>query len=180
MTTKKKTTEETNSEKVEDQDSVASEALDAVRPDPSEPFELVSGRLVKVERVRLRQLIKFVKILSAGTATALQNLQIDPDENPDAFLGSLLMALVVSVPEGEGEIVEFIQSLVIPADLTEGRNLPKSVRDENDEKVEDLFFDLYNPDLDDVYEILSRVFEIEGPHLLDLANKVTHLIQTMK
>lgn len=179
------TTEDTTPDvpETEDSESIAENVdiqLEAILADPSEPFKLESGLEVQIERVKLIQLMRFLKILTSSASDALTELRFDPENDQDEFVSSLLMALVISIPDAERQVVEFVSSLVRPAGLVEGRKLPKSVQKQNEELWDELTEELFNPDLDDLFNILSRVYEVEKDHLLDLGKKLKLILQTRR
>ena len=152
--------------------------IEAILADPSAAFELESGFEVRTERIRLRQLLRFLKILTTNATDILSAIRVDSEDDSNGFIGTLLMALAISIPDSENEIVEFVQSLVKPAGLVEGRDLPPAVKKENDKLRDELYAELSNPSPDDVFEILSRVLIVEGPNLLNLVQKLQFMIRT--
>lgn len=134
---------------------------------------LSTGTTVKVERLKMRQLMKLMRILtSAGHIGAL--FSVDPEDN-DAFATHLIAVAVASIPEAEDETVDFIRSLVTPADLHE-RPASKYQREENDEKIEALAYELQNPEIDDFIDIIEKVIRKEAPHLESLGNRLASLL----
>src|SRR6188768_723103 len=104
---------------------------------------LVSGHEVRVLRIKLRQLLRLLKILAGGAGSAMQ--LFNQDDSDEETATSIMLALALAIPEAEDETVDFIQSVVLPADYIEGRRLTKADQAENEKLMEELYEVLYNP-----------------------------------
>ena len=92
------------------------EDIDAIAAEPQE-LTLESGFPIKVLRIRTRATMSLLKILTRGAGEALMAIRVGSDTSQDEFVGTLLGAVVMSIPEAEDETVEFINRIVEPAKL---------------------------------------------------------------
>ena len=136
---------------------------------------LTSGLKVRVLRIKLRQLLRLLKILAGGAGSAIQLFNESDDDEETAT--SIMLALAMAIPEAEDETVDFIQSIVLPADFVEGRRLSKSQQAENEKLIEELSDELYNPELEDTLAIIEVVVKTEAPHIRELGKKLQVLFE---
>lgn len=135
---------------------------------------LVSGTQVTVERIRTRQMMKLLRILTSGAAEAISTVMAG-GEDADLSM-NLLAALTLAIPEAEDETVEFIQSLVSPVNLIESpRTRPE--RESNEEAYERVYAEFENPELDDLLSVIECVVRVEGPHLAALGKRIGAMLQ---
>lgn len=135
---------------------------------------LTSGTEIRVERLRTRQLFKFVRILTSGAGQILASLNLSRDQDPAEFAGQLIALTVIAIPEAEDEAIEFIRSLVTPVGLVDAKT--KADREKNIELIESVYEELENPELDDVIAIFEKVIEAEAEHIQALGKKIISLI----
>jgi hypothetical protein len=139
----------------------------------SEPqtVTLVSGTEVRVLRLKTRQLMKLMRILTTGAGSALSNVQIGEDASPEQITTQLLAMLAFSIPEAEDETIDFIWSMVEPAKLISD---PKSKPEHevNEGLLANLRAEMTNPELDDLMTVIEAVVTIEGPHLASLGKRL--------
>jgi len=82
---------------------------------PSEGTITVDGMNCRVKRLRMRELMKLVRVLTAGLGEGLTRL--DWSSTSDEEFGQQLFGMaLVGIPEAEDEFVELVQALVEPAD----------------------------------------------------------------
>lgn len=151
--------------------------IDTLSQEPT-PVTLVSGLEIKIERLRTRALMALLKILTRGAGAVLGELQFDSETSSEAFVGQLLGAVIVAIPEAEDETVEFINRMVTPV-LKEGRLSKADIAANADLEVQ-LRTELADPDLDDLLTIFSEIINIEGPHILALGKRLGVLIQAQQ
>lgn len=139
-------------------------ALDDIESlDPrSTPIKLASGSSILVERLRMRQLFKLLRIVSHGAGQALLSTRLNLAEDTQEELAIKLMSLLMlSVPDAEEETIDFIRSVTKPYGLAEGRSLSKQDRERNDILLRTLFDELDNPEPDDFLSIIEVVVKNE-------------------
>lgn len=144
------------------------------------PLTLVSGMPVKVERLRTRALMALLKILTRGAADFLPKLAFGEDTSTEAFTGQLLAGMVLAIPEAEDETVEFIQRMVSPAGLHTGLRLTKAEIEENADLEIELREQLDDPDLEDLFTVVTKIVEVEAPHILALGKRLGVLLQAQQ
>jgi hypothetical protein len=145
----------------------------------SEPTSLTlsNGISVSVNRLKTRETLKLLKILTRGAGYALSS--IDLKNSAEDFSETLVMAAVFAIPEAENETIDFLRAMVIP----EGLNLTaktKAARAENEELIEALDDYLSNPELDDLLDIISEIIKQEAPHLQELGKKMALLLKNYR
>lgn len=152
---------------------------DAIVTEPR-ALTLENGVEVRVERIRLRQLMRFLKILTRGAGGALSSLSLSEDSSQEEFATNILMATILAFPEAEDESVDFLTSMVSPAGLIEGKKLSKAEMEINDGKYQAVIEALHNPELDDTVAIITAIVEVEGPHIRSLGKQLATLLKAQK
>jgi hypothetical protein len=151
-----------------------SKEIEALSPEVT-PITLSTGMEVNVVRMRLRQLMRFMKIITAGANGVLGELSLRADMEPEEFTGQLLGLLLVAIPEAEDEAVEFIKSMVEPVGLIE-RPRTKDERQKNDDLLVDLYGSLGNPTIDDTFNIIERIVRNEAADIQSLGKRLVAML----
>lgn len=132
---------------------------------------------IKVEQLRTRQLFKFLKILTVGAGAALADLSISAETDSSELAQELIAILLISIPEAENEVMEFLNSMIAPVDLIE----PERSKDDhaaNVEKYTKLYREFNNPLPGDTISLLVRIVQNEAPNLLALGKQIAALLPT--
>ena len=145
-----------------------------------EPLVLSTGTEVLVERLKTRQLMRLMKILTRGAGAALTDLNFDDSTSQDDFVAQLVMTVVFSIPEAEDETIDFVRSMVSPAGLIVGRGLSKNENEINASKFEALDADFDNPELEDLVSVIEAVARNERDHLTALGKRLAVLLKTQQ
>ena len=130
---------------------------------------------VLVEKLRTRQLFKFLKILTVGAGSILSELRIDKDTAAEELAQELIAILVISIPDAEDETIDFLRSMVKPVDLIEPER-SKADREINVEKYTDLYKLLDNPEPEDTFALLQRIVKNEAPNMVALGKQIAALL----
>src|ERR1700728_3624542 len=129
--------------------------MDALSPLP-ETYTLASGTTAVFEQLRTRQFFRLLRILTHGAGPLLLNQGGDLFAGEgSAFVAKFAVMLIMSIPDAEDETVAFLQSMVKPAGLVEGRKLTKTEAQTNDAAYQALRVELYNPDPSDVIDLVN-------------------------
>lgn len=152
--------------------------IDTIASEPT-PLTLESGLEIKVERLKTRALMSLLKILTRGAAEVLGTIRFGSDTSQEEFTGQLIGAVILAIPEAEDETIEFINRMVIPAGIKEGR-LSKSDIVANVELEDRLRAELKDPALEDLVTIVSEIVTNEAPHILALGKRLGALIQVQQ
>lgn len=155
--------DESDSEAIE-ADPVKDE-ITALLETPNGPFELSSGTRVVVRQLKLREFLALLRVVTRGAAPAMGNLSLDFD-NPNQFVQSLLGIVLFAIPEATEETIEFVQTVVEPADL-KGLDAKSALA-----KREQLIDELFNPELEDLINIVAVVVASEGSDLQKLGKRM--------
>lgn len=148
---------------------------DRLDPVP-EIVELVSGSKVQIQRLKLRQLFRLMRIITRGGAGYLPMLReamtvADEEARAEAFGTQLLAIALIALPEAEDEAVEFIMSVVEPEGLTPGRD--KQQRELNESLRRSLSEELFNPEPEDAIAIIEAVVMREKNDLAALGKRLS-------
>jgi hypothetical protein len=130
---------------------------------------------VDVERLRTRQLFKFLRILTVGAGPALAELEISSDTDQAELTQQLMAILLISIPEAEDEVIDFLRSMVKPINLVEPER-SKADREANVEKYTTLYTQLNNPAPEDTLELLIRIVKNEAPNMIALGKQIAALL----
>lgn len=147
---------------------VARDEVERLEPEPTGPVILSSGLEVDVVPLKLRETMKLLKIVTRGAGSVLEQLMGELDINdPVAFAQTLGALILLSIPEAENEVVDFVRSMVIPVgynDLSQQEKIDTYRR---------LAEELDNPELDDVISIVERVIRRESEDIRNLGKRIS-------
>ncbi len=148
--------------------------LDALDPVPDQ-VKLQSGTIVVFEDLRSRQFFRLLRIVTHGALPLIQDtslLRLDPNGETGEFVERMLTLLLLSIPDAEEETILFVQSMVKPYGLIEGRRLNKADKERNDYLLESLDEELNNPDLDDLVTIVEGIVRREAKDIQALGKRL--------
>ncbi len=163
-------------------EDAAAEDIDRIDPVP-EYLTLTNGTEVKVVPLRTRQLFKLLRIITHGSQQAIAGLSLgDLDfnkDNPAEFTRKLAGLVLFSIPDAEQEAIEFIGSMVEPADLVDKgpRDLNEKERNANIEAWTTLNMELWNPDPSDTIDILENVVRREASDIQSLGKRLRGFLE---
>jgi len=121
--------------------------------------------------------MSLLKILTRGAGSVLADLRVSDDMDAEDFTGTLIGAVLLSIPEAEDETIDFLNRMVSPEELKEGTRLSEKDLLANAALEEQLRAELDDPDLDDLTTIVSKIIENEGPHILALGKRLAVLLK---
>lgn len=153
--------------------------IDTLTSEPT-PVTLVSGTQVNVERLKTRALMSLLKILTRGAAEALPNLSFSDGVTGTEFAGQLLGAVILAIPEAEDETIEFVNRMVTPVGVVQGNRLSKADAEANVALQMQVNEELYDPEIEDLITIVTRIVEVESPHILALGKRLGVLLQAQQ
>lgn len=153
--------------------------IDTLSPAPNE-VTLDDGTVVLINRLKTREMMSLLKILTRGAGSVLGEIGLSSDMDSGEFTGALLGATVLAIPEAEDEAIEFVTRMVSPKGVIEGRKLSRPEQEINEEIHTHLASILDNPELIDLITIISKVVEIEAPNIQSLGKSLAAIwkIQT--
>lgn len=158
-------------------ESVVVEEVSRIMPDSSE-VQLSNGCAVTIERLRTRQFLKLLKILTRGAGAMLMEYRLDGDLSSDEFQGRLIALIGLSIPEAEDEAIDFLRAMTVPVGIVPGsvRSLSKDEQESNEmiwARYEEI---MINPELDDLIDIIERVVKAEAGDMQRLGKRVGQMI----
>lgn len=154
--------------------------IDTIISDPA-PLVLSSGLTVLVERLKTRQMMRLMKIVTRGAGGALSDLRMEAGEGAREFASKFLAAIVFSIPEAEDETLSFVRSMVTPSGLIVARGGISKAEEEINENLLSAVDDAFdNPDLEDLVLVLERIVTVEAPHLVSLGKRLALLLKVQQ
>lgn len=136
--------------------------------DPSTPLALSSGTVFTIRQLRLREMLRLLRIVSRGSASALGAVDLDFD-NPDEFVQTFIALVIFAIPEAEDETIDFIQSMVDIAEPSGNAKADAASR-------LSLVNELANPDLEEAITIITAIVSHEGRDLAALGKRLRSLL----
>lgn len=157
--------------------------IDTITSQPH-PLVLSSGRQVWVERLKTRQLMRLMKILTRGAGAALGDLRVSDTDTTADFVGQLVATILFAIPDAEDETVDFVRGMVTPVGLIQiqpgGHALSKAEVEINQNLLVELDEEFSNPELEDLVSVLEAVATVEAPHLVALGNRLAVLLKVQQ
>lgn len=134
------------------------EDVATILPQP-DLITLVSGRQVRIRKLKTRELLALVGIAVSGLGGQLAGLRMDPDEPPAAFVAKFagLTLAAAFTPEGSNQVMAFIRMVCEPAGKVTLGRIDKAVKARNDALDTALNAELENPEPDDTITIIEAV-----------------------
>lgn len=153
------------------------EVIDPELSAPEGPIELTNGLLVDVNRLKTRETMKLLKILTTGAGYALSQLSLGADS--EDFAEALVLSMALAIPEASEQTIDFIKVMVTPTDLVpKPKSKPeKEVNAALEEQLEDA---LDNPELEDLIAIVTRIVQVEAPHIQALGKHLSLLLKAYR
>jgi hypothetical protein len=145
-----------------------------VSAEPGE-FTMSSGMPVLVERLKTRQLMRLMKILTRGLGAGIANINL-ADGDVTSYTTQLVSAVLFAIPEAEDETIDFVRSMVTPVGIVTN---PRTKKDQeaNEALYVELDSQLDNPEIEDLFSIVEQIVRVEAPHLAALGKRVAILLK---
>lgn len=143
--------------------------------DDGDKVTLESGTELVLIPLKARQFFKLLKIVTHGAGGMLLNVKFSADDTPEEFGGKLMALIGFAIPDAEDEVMDFILSMVKPAKEKSGSNLTKTQLADNKRLQEELFQELYNPELGDLITILEAIVKREASDLQALGKRLMQM-----
>ncbi len=152
--------------------------IDRIDPEPAS-VKLQSGMVVEIVPLKARQFFRLLRVLTHGAGGALLRNELDFQGDQEAFLGKLLSLVLISIPDAENEAIDFIQSMCKPTGLAEGApsKLTKQQNADNEKLWLDIGAELYNPELEDIIDIVEAIVKQEATDIQALGKRVGKLLE---
>lgn len=141
------------------------------------PITLTNGLTIEVNRLKTRETMKLLKIITRGAGYALTTLDLSGES--EDFAQSLILSIALAIPEAEDETIDFVRALVAPVGLVKNPK-SKAEKEVNEGIFTQLEEALENPELDDLIEILTAVVQAEAPHIQALGKRLGLLLKTYR
>ncbi len=141
---------------------------------------LASGTEVVIQPLKARQFFKLLRIITHGAGGMLLNVKFAPDDSPEEFGAKLLALVGFAIPDAEEEVIDFLLSMVKPAGEKTGRTLSKQDKDHNKRLSEELFDELYNPELEDLVTLVEAIVQREAEDLQALGKRLMGMFELAK
>lgn len=169
------TTENKNPEPEPDDEALTPSELETIQSDPSAPFTLSTGTRIKIARLRTRETMSLLRILTKGAGDVLAQTHFSMDMDPEEFMGIFIGSVMLSVPVAEDETLDFVQRMVLPEFyMDDARTKPEM--ESNQQMLDALYNEMHNPELDDLIEIVERIVRTEAPHIQALGKRLAAML----
>lgn len=147
--------------------------LDRLDPQPT-LCKMSTGFQLEIVRMRTRQFFRLLRVLTHGAGPALMQTGLDFKADSAEFASKLLVLVVMSIPDAEGEAVQFLASMCRPAGVTErpGGKLTKAETEANQALWDQYAEELHNPELTDTLDLIEIIVTQEAPELQALGKKL--------
>lgn len=142
------------------------EDIERLVPDPTAPFALESGTLVRTKPLKLREFLSLLKIVTRGAAMAMGSVSLNT--NDEDFMQSMVSLFIFAIPEAEEEACDFIRMMVEPASKFDSPDAKATAE-------ADLWDELSNPGLEDLITIIETVVRREGKDLRSLGKRLSSM-----
>jgi hypothetical protein len=129
------------------------EDLDTITPAPAGEI-LVDGIRARVKRLKSREFLGLVRVLTLGLGPNIGSFKLDGDE--DEVKGQVVAMFIMAIPEAIDEFGQFLFTVVEPVDKTDGNALQKSMQ---------------NPEIDVLLDIITVIAEQEVDDFRSLVGK---------
>jgi hypothetical protein len=151
--------------------------LDRLDPQPVE-HKLTTGLAVEIVRLRTRQFFRLLRVLTHGAGPAMVQAGLDFRAGAEQFTSQLLVLVAMSIPDAEQEAIGFLQAMCKPAGLAEGSDakLTRQQKADNEALWEQFNTDLFNPELDDLIDLIELIVRQEAPELQALGKKLQSMM----
>lgn len=143
--------------------------VDALTP-KSDLVTLESGFVVRVERLKTRGMFKLLKVVTRGGGPILMQMPLD-FEDTENFMKQFLAVIMMAVPEAEDEAIEFIQSMVVPADY-DPKAKSKEAQKKNEEALQRLYDEFVDPEIGDTLDIITNIVQNEAADIAALGKRL--------
>lgn len=135
-----------------DVDPLVEQAVLMGRP---ETVTLVSGRRVRVNPLRTRELLKLINIVLGGVGHNLGQLGLNADTDAEVFMWQFAGMAFTAMLANDNEAIALIRMVCEPEGKISGRYLDRAVKDRNKALDEELDEELRNPHPDDAITIVE-------------------------
>lgn len=145
---------------------IADEA-EIIAPEPDGFITLTEGYKVVVNRLRLREFLALMKVVTRGASPIMASVSLEATADPAEFAKNFLGLLLFAIPEAEDEIIAFIRLIVTPQVET-----PESLL------AVDIALD--NPEIEDIIIILEQLVSQEATSVQSLGKRLGNLFNLAK
>jgi len=151
--------------------------LDRLDPQPVE-HKLTTGLTVEIVRLRTRQFFRLLRVLTHGAGPAMVQAGLDFQAGAEKFTSQLLVLVAMSIPDAEQEAIGFLQSMCKPAGVVDkpDSQLTKPEKAANEALWAQFNTDLFNPELDDLIDLIELIVKQEAPELQALGKKLQSMM----
>lgn len=140
-------------------------------------FKLSSGTEVEIMPLKLRQFLKFLRILTSGASDIWGDMRLSTNDEGQ-FMAGLFGLAVFAIPQAENETVDFLKSMVKPAYLPEGAD--KAAQQVRLEAWGQLSVELENPELEDTLDLIQAIIEAEASDLMALGKRLRRMFTMVR
>lgn len=115
----------------------------------------VEGIPCKIRRLKSREFLQLVRVLTTGLGSSMQDFDLTGDESE--VQGKMLALMLMAIPEAHEEFGDFVFSVVDPENKSDSAELRKA---------------LDNPEIEVLVDVLTIVAAQEAPDFRSLVGKL--------
>lgn len=151
------------SDSVKKKSAGMADEAEIILPDSDGTVTLTEGYKVVVNRLRLREFLALMKVVTRGASPIMATVSLDAGAGAAEFAKNFLSLLLFAIPEAEDEIVDFLRLIVTP--------------DAGDDPETVLAIDtaMQNPEIEDVVIILEKLVSQEADSVQSLGKRLVSL-----
>jgi hypothetical protein len=163
--------------------------IDRIDPDPGAPFDISNGHKYRLQRLKTRQFMRLLRVLTVGAgpmlvqeaftfATSAQGKdEAAREAEAREFAQRFLTLVMLSIPDAEQQTLDFIQSMVLPADFVDEVEVSNAQAEKNTGLLRQQNADFRNPEIEDTIAVCERIVRQEAKDLYELGNRLARMWQ---
>ena len=127
--------------------------LDAIVPGSTSLT--IEGIPVKVRRIRTREFLGLMGILTKGLGSNAANLTFHGDD-PESMRGDFIALFILAIPNAIDEFAEYMLAIVDPVDPNREGDLSEVMKNPPVEVLLDIVFALWEQEQDDLVSLVGK------------------------
>jgi hypothetical protein len=161
--------------------------IDRIDPDPGAPFEIQNGNKYRLQRLKTRQFMRLLRVLTVGAGPMLvqeafrfagtASTDEEREKESREFAQRFLTLVMLSIPDAEQQTLDFIKSMVLPAEFLDQAGLTEQQMQRNGTLLGEQEKDWHNPEIEDTIAVCERIVRQEARDLYELGNRLARMWQ---
>lgn len=123
---------------------------------PDENVLMVGEYRARVKRLKSREILGLVQLLTRGLGDGIRNLDLSTDD-PEALKGDLAAIAIIALPNVIDDTFVFLRSIVEPVNPDENRKLQEAMFNPEIDVLLDMVEIILVQEVDDLYALVGKV-----------------------